>query len=143
MHRAIPVPFAPLQALRKKKKSFGLELTLLPLVPRSYLTLFGAASTSIMAQVITDLTDDQIDQLLSAAEASLSDKSSTNATKDKQSLVPVATVPSATQARHGETGKEAVKRPEELTLRVPQLKSKDKKVRCPPIGTISFFIFFS
>lgn len=78
-------------------------------------------------------SDHDIDRLLSAAEASLADKASNQgvAVKSKQqSLVALAKAPtSALAAAHGKAGKEKTEqKKEELTLRVPQLKIKDKKV---------------
>lgn len=84
-----------------------------------------------MAETITDLTDAQIEQFLSAAEVSLANKNPTDqavAVKNKQhSLAVTATAPAA-QVETGKAGKDAVKPSEELTLRVPQLKVKNKKV---------------
>lgn len=88
-----------------------------------------------MAEASRDLTDDQIEQLLIAAEASLANKSSGQAValKPKQQKLDVTATATATAAKAGdvEDGNGAVKASEELTLRVPQLKSKDKKVQSP------------
>lgn len=87
-----------------------------------------------MAETIPDLTDAQIEQLLSAAEVSLANKTSadkTVAVKDKQQSLAVtgtATAPDA-QVKPSKAGKDAAIKPaEELTLRVPQLRVKNKKV---------------
>lgn len=86
-----------------------------------------------MAEVNLDLTDDQIEKLLSAAEASLADKSSGKAValKPKQQKLAVTATSTAANAGDAKDGNGVVKGSEELTLRLPQLKSKDKKVRSP------------
>lgn len=76
-------------------------------------------------------SDQDIDRLLSAAEASLADKASSQAvaTKSKQqSLVAPAKAPTFAPVAESKVGKEKTEKKEELTLRVPQLKIKDKKV---------------
>lgn len=76
-------------------------------------------------------SDQDIDRLLSAAEASLADKASSQAvaTKSKQqSLVTPAKAPTSAPAADSKAGKVKTEKKEELTLRVPQLKIKDKKV---------------
>ncbi|KAF3770364.1 Fcf2-domain-containing protein [Cryphonectria parasitica EP155] len=84
-----------------------------------------------MAEAVPDLTDDQIEQLLSAAERSLAERvpeTTAVAVKSKQqSLAANATKASAAQAGDGSAGKDVVKPSEELALRVPHLKSKEKK----------------
>lgn len=77
-----------------------------------------------MAQATPDLTEDQIEQLLSAAEKSLPDKPAAAGAVEakKQSLAPVASTAPATQPRVVESAAK------EVTLRVPQPKSIEKKV---------------
>lgn len=84
-----------------------------------------------MAEATRDLTDDQIEKLLSAAEASLANKPSGQAVALKTKQQKPAGTATATAAKAGDAkdGSDAVKSSEELTLRVPQLKSKDKKVQ--------------
>lgn len=75
-----------------------------------------------MAQAKPDLTEDQIEQLLSAAENSLPDQPAAKTVKAKQqSLAPAASTAPAAQPAVDGAGKE-------VTLRVPQLKVKEKKV---------------
>lgn len=88
-----------------------------------------------MAETIPDLTDAQIEQLLSAAEVSLATKIPADkavAVRNKQQSLavtaPASPPPSAAQAEAGKAGNDAVKYSEELTLRVPQLRVKNKKV---------------
>lgn len=89
-----------------------------------------------MAETISDLTDAQIEQLLSAAEVSLANKTSADkavAVQDKQQSLAVAgnATASAAQLKPGKVGQlaaAAAKPAEELTLRVPQLRVKNKKV---------------
>lgn len=79
-------------------------------------------------------SDQDIDRLLSAAEASLANKASSQAVAIKskqQSLVAPAKAPTFAPAPNGKAGKEKTEKKEELTLRVPQLKIKDKKVCLP------------
>lgn len=87
-----------------------------------------------MAEVARDLTDDQIEKLLSAAEASLASKPAGQAVAPKAKQQDVHALAKAGVAKPGNAKDDsaAVKAPEELTLRVPQLKSKDKKVRFLP-----------
>lgn len=87
-----------------------------------------------MAETAHDLTDDQIEQLLSAAEASLANKSSGKevALKTKHEAIAVTAPAPTAQPGRGNASKDVVSRSEELMLRVPQLKSKDKKVQPPP-----------
>lgn len=89
---------------------------------------------SSMAEPIPDLTEDQIEALLSAAEVSLANKTSATtgaggAVKDKQQqILAVTATPLANPAvTVNEAGKDAAKLPE-LALRVPQLRNKNKKV---------------
>lgn len=90
-----------------------------------------------MAATLSDL---DIDSLLSAAEASLADQASnqTLAVESKQqSLVVPAKAPTSASAANGKAGKEKTEhKKEELTLRVPQLRAKGKKV-------CHFFVFES
>lgn len=75
-------------------------------------------------------SDQDIDRLLSAAEASLADKASSQAVAVKgkqQSLVAPVKAPTFAPVPEGKAGKEKNEKKEELTLRVPQLKVKDKK----------------
>ncbi|KUI59313.1 rRNA-processing protein fcf2 [Cytospora mali] len=75
-------------------------------------------------------SDQDIDRLLSAAEASLAEKASNQALAVKtkqQSLVGPAKASTSAPAADGKAGKEKPEKKEELTLRVPQLKTKDKK----------------
>lgn len=87
-----------------------------------------------MAEAVSHLTDDQIEQLLSAAEHSLAQSAPSKtalADTEQQALVaPIAKVPSAQQSGSGTAGqrKLAAKATEELSLRVPQLRNKEKKV---------------
>ncbi|KAJ4418156.1 dTDP-fucopyranose mutase [Gnomoniopsis sp. IMI 355080] len=87
-----------------------------------------------MAETIPDLTDAQIEQLLSAAEVSLAnqkqgDKAVAVRNNQQQGLALTAPAPpsSAAQAEAGKADNDAVKQSEELTLRVPQLRVKNKK----------------
>lgn len=91
-----------------------------------------------MAETIPDLTDAQIEQLLSAAEVSLANKTSadkTVAVKDKQqsrAVTGTGTAPDA-QVKPSKAGNDAAIKPaEELTLRIPQLRVKNKKVNDLP-----------
>lgn len=90
-----------------------------------------------MAEVLPDLGDDQIEQLLSAAEHSLANKAPASAVavmSKQQGLVTTTTAPVASVSTgDGKPAKDAVKQAEELSLRVPQLKSKQKKVRALPV----------
>lgn len=91
-----------------------------------------------MAETTPDLTDAQIEQLLSAAEVSLANKTSADkivAVKDKQQSLAVTATASApaAQVKPGKAGNDAaMQSSEELTLRVPQLRVKNKKVTYPP-----------
>lgn len=92
----------------------------------------------VMVEATLDLTDDQIEQLLSAAEASLANKQSDKvvAGKNKQQGLAVIATATATatapapksKADDGKAEQTAVKATEELSVRVPQLKPKKKKV---------------
>lgn len=87
-----------------------------------------------MAEAVSHLTDDQIEQLLSAAEHALAQSAPTKTaladTKQQALVAPIAQVPSVQQSGSGTTGqsKPVVKATEELSLRVPQLRTKEKKV---------------
>lgn len=88
-----------------------------------------------MAETIPDLTDTQIEALLSAAEVSLAQKTpaaeTAVAVKDKQRSIAVTATPFTNSAMTDtKAGKDAVKHAE-LALRVPQPKIKNKKV-CQP-----------
>lgn len=89
-----------------------------------------------MAQQNLDLTEDQIEQLLSAAEASLPDTSAASKpvrAKQPKSLAPAASAASATSAAqpaNSSAGKD-------VTLRVPHPGSKEKKV-CSPSRLVQF-----
>lgn len=76
-----------------------------------------------------DLSDHDIDQLLSSAELSLAGKPADQsvAVKGNQQPTQAPKIPPPT-ALVGKAGKETGKKQPELALRVPQLKSKDKKV---------------
>lgn len=78
-----------------------------------------------------DLSDHDIDQLLSSAELSLASKPTDQAvaTKDSQQSLTLAPKAPAATRLVGKAGKETGNKQPELALRVPQLKSKDKKVR--------------
>lgn len=100
-----------------------------------------------MADIMSDLTDTQIDALLSAAEVSLADKTSavktTVAVKDQQQSLTAtaATLTTPTTVETGsKAGKDAVNRSDELSLRVPQLRVKNKKVCQFPFPSISPFL---
>lgn len=89
-----------------------------------------------MAETMSDLTDAQIEALLSAAEVSLANKSSVTKTavavKDQQQSLTATATPLTnprTVDAASKVGKDAVKRSVELSLRVPQLRVKNKKVR--------------
>lgn len=88
-----------------------------------------------MAETIPDLTDAQIEQLLSAAEVSLANSTPSDTAvavrNTQQSLAVAATAPAA-QVETAKVGQHTVKHSEELTLRVPRLRVKNKKV-CHPI----------
>ncbi|ROW14358.1 hypothetical protein VPNG_03851 [Cytospora leucostoma] len=76
------------------------------------------------------LSDHDIDRLLKAAEASLADKASSQAVAVKskpQSLIVPAKAATSAPVADGKAGKEKPEKKEELTLRVPQLRLKDKK----------------
>lgn len=88
-----------------------------------------------MAETIPDLTDAQIEQLLSAAEVSLASKTPADkavAVRNKQQSLavtdPAPAPSSAARPEAGQPGGDAVKHSRELTLRVPQLRVKNKKV---------------
>lgn len=100
-----------------------------------------------MAETIPDLTDAQIEQLLSAAEVSLANKTSADravAVQNKQQSLAVAATAtaSAAQLNPGKAGHDtaAVKPVEEPTLRVPQLRVKNKKVSYLPT-TLSTLLY--
>ncbi|KAJ0116418.1 rrna-processing protein fcf2 [Diaporthe amygdali] len=78
---------------------------------------------------VVDLSDHDIDQLLSSAELSLASKPTDQAvaTKDSQQSLTLAPKAPAATGLVGKVGKEAGNKQPELALRVPQLKSKDKK----------------
>lgn len=82
-----------------------------------------------MLTMTTDLSDHDIDQLLSSAELSLASKQAgQSVVNGKPKDLTIAPRPSPSTALVPKVGKETgVKH--ELALRVPQLKSKDKKVR--------------
>lgn len=87
-----------------------------------------------------DLTDDQIEQLLSAAEVSLANKPAVTAAvagkpKQQQNVAVMAKAPTTAEATVDKAGKDAVKPSKELELRVPKLKVNVKKVR-----TLFFFV---
>lgn len=100
-----------------------------------------------MAETIPDLSDIQIEALLSAAEISLYNKIPATksavdvvAAEDRQdSLTVTAATPLNTPVETDiKAGKDAVKpvKHDELTLRVPQLYNKNKKVcQLPPSPT--------
>lgn len=88
-----------------------------------------------MAETMSDLNDTQIEALLSAAEVSLANKTSgvkaAVAVKDQQqSLIATATplTTSTTAVTGSKAGKDTSNRSDELSLRVPQLRVKNKKV---------------
>lgn len=91
----------------------------------------------VMAEAVSDLTDAKIEALLSAAEVSLANNIpavKNVAVKDQQEdLIATATAPATTTTSEidSKAGKYAVKRSDELSLRVPQLRVKHKKV-CQP-----------
>lgn len=107
------------------------------LSPTTRLCLDSPQQPLIMTAVLSDLGDDQIEQLLSAAEHSLANKAPASAVAVKskqQGLVTTTTAPVASVSTgDGKPAKDAVKQAEELSLRVPQLKSKQKKVRALPV----------
>lgn len=101
-----------------------------------------------MAEATLDLTDDQIEKLLYTAEVSLANRKPSEkavAVKSKQqqlaTLGPGISAPAPAQLpkSDSEVDKDAVKRSEELSLRVPKLKSKDKKV-CSPTSIVHSFL---
>lgn len=102
--------------------------------PCIFLVLFpppsnGQNTALIMAAV--DLSDHDIDQLLSSAELSLAKPADQAVAEGEQHLTFVPKTPSLSTAlvgKAGETGKSVTGKPE-LALRVPQLKTKGKKVR--------------
>lgn len=80
------------------------------------------------------MSDHDIDQLLSSAELSLAGKPADQAVAVKskqQSLTLAPKAPSSPPVLVAKAGKETGK--PELALRVPQLKSKGKKVRADPL----------
>lgn len=91
-----------------------------------------------MAQATPDLTEDQIEQLLSAAENALPDKPAAKAVKVKatqqKSLPPAASTAPAAQPAVDSAGKD-------VTLRVPQPKLKEKKVCWLPIPSKALVFF--
>lgn len=86
-----------------------------------------------------DLSDHDIDQLLSSAELSLAGKTADQsvALKGTQQVTLAPKTTSTPTAIVGKAGKETGKKPE-LALRTPQLRSKDKKVRAHPIFHLLF-----
>lgn len=74
-----------------------------------------------------DLSEQQIEELLSAAEVSLANKSASVATK-QQNVAVLAKAAAAAEPTVVKAGKDAVKPSQELSLRVPTLKVKGKKV---------------
>lgn len=86
-----------------------------------------------------DLSDHDIDQLLSSAELSLAGQTADQsvALKGTQQVTLGPKTTATPTALVGKAGKER-KQPE-LALRTPQLKSKDKKVRARP----SFHLLFT
>lgn len=82
-----------------------------------------------MAQATPDLTEDQIEQLLSAAENSLPDKPAAKAIKTKQqSQAPAASTSTTSTAQPAFGGAD-----KDVVLRVPQLRSKEKNVCHTPV----------
>lgn len=86
------------------------------------------------------LSDHDIDRLLKAAEASLAEKASSQAAAVKgkqQSLIVPAKAAVSAPVADGKAGKDKPEKKEELTLRVPQLRLKDKKV-CQPSSSFPY-----
>jgi hypothetical protein len=75
-----------------------------------------------------DLSDHDIDQLLSSAELSLAGKPADQSVRQARALTAPKT-PSPSTALVGKAIQDTTGKKEPLALRVPQLKSKDKKVR--------------
>lgn len=125
---------------QRKKKSSGRNFSPPPPFPLAHSSpttdsLKPPQRLPIMAKAkaTSDLTDDQIEQLLSAAEASLANN--TVSVKNQQKgLAVVASAPApVSKADDGKAGQKARHNAvkggsEELAIRVPQLKDKKKKV---------------